>query len=217
MNGIQGDCPLCKNSLEIGEIVEIREKGATGINHASIERGDDIKVTAGSNVHKKCRMDYVNKKDIERFKKIQSKTHAPLKRVTRYAHISYDNKTNCLFCGDNVVQNSFSAHYEEYCHVSTDSFVDNQSFLIVNIGLMIGLSPCKLALNFLVESYLLQKLSIIARVISILEQTALYHYTTDSMGQMNQKDRKLEGQWTMIKNKHSKKCVLFLRQMRKNN
>ena len=178
MNGIQGDCLLCKNSLEIGEIVEIREEGATGISHASIERGDDIKVTAGSNVHKKCRMDYVNKKDIERFKKIQSKTHAPLKRVTRDAHISYDNKTNCL---------------------------------------MIGLSPCNLALNFLVESCFLQKLSIIARVISILEQTVLYHYTTALIGQMNKKDRKLEGQWTMIKNKHSKKCVIFLMQMRKNN
>ena len=190
---------MCKNSLQIGEIVEIREKGATGINHASIERGDDIKVTAGSNVHKKCRMDYVNKKDIEIFKKIQSKTHAPLKRVTRDAHISYDNKTNCLFCGDNVVQNSFSANYEEYCHVSTDSFVDTI------------ISHCKYRsdewaisvqarIEFLVESYLLPKLSIIARVISILEQTVIYHYTTDLMGQMNQKDRKL-----------------FFRQMRKNN
>ena len=59
MNGIQGDCPICKKSLEIGKIVEIREKGATGINHASIERGDDIKVTAGSNyVDKKFHMDY---------------------------------------------------------------------------------------------------------------------------------------------------------------
>ena len=71
MNGIQGNCTSCKNPLEIGEMVEIREKGTTGINHASIERGDDIIVTPGSNVDKKCRIDYVNKKYIERFKKIR--------------------------------------------------------------------------------------------------------------------------------------------------
>ena len=50
-------------------IVKIGCKGAEGINNASIARSDKTIVTAGTVVHKSCRMTYVNKKHIEKHKK----------------------------------------------------------------------------------------------------------------------------------------------------
>lgn len=40
------------------------EKGAEGINRASIERGVKVRVEAGTSVHKTCRVSHINKKDI---------------------------------------------------------------------------------------------------------------------------------------------------------
>jgi len=41
----------------------IREKGAEGINCASLERSVDIKVKAGTCVRKTCRINFINQKD----------------------------------------------------------------------------------------------------------------------------------------------------------
>ena len=39
----------------------VREKGAEGINRASIERGVDISVESGTSVHKTCRVNHKQK------------------------------------------------------------------------------------------------------------------------------------------------------------
>ena len=59
----------------------IGEKGAEGINRASIERGDRIIVCSGTVVHKKCCMNYINKKQIYLYKKAKfNKLSLPVKR-----------------------------------------------------------------------------------------------------------------------------------------
>ena len=56
-------CPICK--LEDGShLVEIRQKGADGINEASVKRSDSIVVTAGMKVHPECRRLYTNSRQI---------------------------------------------------------------------------------------------------------------------------------------------------------
>lgn len=66
MNSTNGEiCPLCEQVFNREETMVIREKGAEGINHASIERGAKICVEAGTHVHKMCQVNYINKKDIE--------------------------------------------------------------------------------------------------------------------------------------------------------
>ena len=59
-------CPLCRKELRSEDRVDIGRKGADGINKASVERGDDLTVAAGTGVHRYCRMNYVNKRNIEK-------------------------------------------------------------------------------------------------------------------------------------------------------
>ena len=40
-------CPICKERLEDGgDVLQIRQKGADGINAASVQRGDKVDVVA---------------------------------------------------------------------------------------------------------------------------------------------------------------------------
>ena len=59
-----GNCPICNENLENGDVVQIHQKGADGINAASIQRGDSVAVKAGCKVHANCRKRYTNKLDI---------------------------------------------------------------------------------------------------------------------------------------------------------
>ncbi|XP_069601926.1 uncharacterized protein [Ranitomeya imitator] len=82
MMGSQETCPLCSCEVEDdGERVVIGAKGAEGINNASIERGVSTVVAAGAVVHKRCRMNYINKKQIELHKKATSVHRSPAKRA----------------------------------------------------------------------------------------------------------------------------------------
>lgn len=47
-------------------VVRIREKGANGINAASVETGENIIVTAGCEVHSHCRKWYMDSRDIRK-------------------------------------------------------------------------------------------------------------------------------------------------------
>jgi len=44
----QETCPICREDLgDASDVVEVRQKGADGINSASVQRGDDVDVSAG--------------------------------------------------------------------------------------------------------------------------------------------------------------------------
>ena len=123
MSANQSACPLCQNELGSEDKVTIGKKGADGINIASVERGDNILVTAGTVVHKSCRMNYVNKKDIERHKRATYDSTSSVKRSARLSLGQFDSKTDCLFCGNKVVSKN-SADYDDYSCVRTYNFAD---------------------------------------------------------------------------------------------
>ena len=91
-------CPICSKNLSDGsDVVEVLQKGADGINNASVQRGDNVHISAGEKVHSKCQQKYINKKDI----KIQQEIKAePPKRSSRVATGPFNSQTDCLFCGD---------------------------------------------------------------------------------------------------------------------
>lgn len=118
-------CPLCQRELDCEETVVVREKGAEGINRASIERGVDVRVQAGNSVHKTCRVNHINKKDILiSSKKDQTDSAQSVKRSARVSLGLHDSKTHCFFCGTEAQKIDAKRNSEErvYC-VRTDAFV----------------------------------------------------------------------------------------------
>ena len=90
-------CPFCQKTIGSEDKVVIREKGAEGINKASIERGAKIQVFPRTVVHISCRKVFVNKKDIE----CQKGAFIPsitVKRSTRLSSCPFNNKCDCIFC-----------------------------------------------------------------------------------------------------------------------
>ena len=100
----QETCPICSKNLSDGsDVVEVLQKGADGINNASVQRGDNVHISAGEKVHSKCRQKYINKKDI----KIQQEIKAePPKRSSRVATGPFNSQTDCLFCGTTITHGS---------------------------------------------------------------------------------------------------------------
>ena len=61
---------MCKESLHDGsKTVELQEKGSTGFNNASRERGDKFFTKAGLVVHDHCRRNYINPNVIKSLKR----------------------------------------------------------------------------------------------------------------------------------------------------
>lgn len=109
------NCPICKDSLTDGAVIQVHEKGADGINAASVLRGDSLVVTAGCNVHVQCRKRYVNKKAITLKKRDSSKLER--RKSPRVSAEPFLSKSDCLFCGTLV-----SLEGSDYSHVRTDAF-----------------------------------------------------------------------------------------------
>jgi len=110
-------CSICKKKTEVqDDVVSIREKGASGINGASLQRGDNIVVTVGSVVHSDCRKLYINPRSIQNHLK-KTKEATSLKRSARISVGCFDSQSDCLFCGSKVEPNS-----SDYSCVKTDTF-----------------------------------------------------------------------------------------------
>ena len=111
-------CPICEGELdEGGEISQIRQKGADGINKASSQRGDAIVVTVGTKVHIKCRREYTKQQNIlVHLSKKGASPNSPKKTRKRSAG-PFISKTDCLFCGIGI-----SPGNSDYSYVKTDSF-----------------------------------------------------------------------------------------------
>ena len=105
MSTSQGVCPICQKQMgpETEDKVKIGKKGAKGINNASIERGNNIIVTAGMFVHKLCRMNYIHKRDIEKHKRAKSDCTSSVKRSARLVIRPFNSQSDFLYCGGKVV------------------------------------------------------------------------------------------------------------------
>lgn len=100
-----------------------REKGAEGINRASIKRGVKVRVEAGTSVHKTCRVSHINKKDIA-IAANKDDSAGPVKKSARVSLGPFDSKT-LFFCGsdDTNVDPRGKSGAERIFYVKTDAFV----------------------------------------------------------------------------------------------
>lgn len=114
-------CPICEGIFQDGhDVVQIRQKGADGINAASVQRGDSIFVTAGTRVHSSCRKLYTNSIDISihvKNKKEKGGEQSAVKRSARVSGFLFNSQTDCLFCGITV-----NKEKSDYSCVKTDNF-----------------------------------------------------------------------------------------------
>jgi len=79
-----------------------KELKVSNINHASVERGVDIRVEAGTSVHKTCLINHINKKDTPLSRKDQTDSAQSVKKSAHFSLGLYDSKTHCFFCGIKV-------------------------------------------------------------------------------------------------------------------
>ena len=125
-------CPLCKTDIEQDEVVQIREKGASGINAVSVIGGDNIFVTAGCEVHSECHKRYTNPLDIINSLK-KNKDKPSHKRSARASTGPFNSKSDCLFRGNEVMFGT-----SDFSCVKTDTFVQTILQFVVHV-LMSGL------------------------------------------------------------------------------
>ena len=88
------------------ETVTLREKGAESINNVSKNRGDKIEARPGLIVHKACRLDYTNSKNIDLHLKKSGEASIESKRLLR-SEITFNFKTDCIFCGRTTESKQF--------------------------------------------------------------------------------------------------------------
>ena len=94
-------------------------EGAKWINDASVKGKDDLVVEAGMKVHKSCRQQYINVKNIKSHFAKKSSASVPGKRTTRCWSGAFDSAKDCIFCGCTVDLNK--GHFSWAC---TDKFVE---------------------------------------------------------------------------------------------
>ena len=95
--GIHNLCCICLDTLDKGETVKLRAKGADTINKASTERGTpSITVSEDQTVHIDCRKKYFNTKPNRTSGK---QKRSPEKPVLRSQTPDFSFPENSLFCG----------------------------------------------------------------------------------------------------------------------
>ena len=111
------NCKICHKDLnDPSTVVKVFQKGADGVNTAAKKRGDDMIIKAGD---KECRRMYTNPQKISADQKnIAHISASPKKRSPRLATGSFNNLTDCLFCGTLVPHGSTGISF-----VKTDEFV----------------------------------------------------------------------------------------------
>lgn len=115
-------CPVCERDLDCDETVVAREKGAESINRASIPRSVKVRIEAGTRVHKTCRINHINKKDIA---SASSKDNSarPVKGVLGFLSDHMTVK-HTAFCGTDTTKIDPKRKCEDrICYVKTDAFV----------------------------------------------------------------------------------------------
>ena len=118
-------CCICGHPIQ-GEDIVLTDKGANGVNTASIERGDNITVREGSKVHVDCRKTYTNKKNIQIYtsKKITKNGEETVQKRKTREH--FDAKQDCIFCGT-IVQTTVdkgAGDCSDRSQVKTESFTN---------------------------------------------------------------------------------------------
>ena len=91
------ECPICEKPLDDEEKVELRVRGAAGINAWAEKKGQSLRVVSGTVVHTECRRKYTK----------PEKSDAPSKadtgsRRARSSTGGFDFRLNCFLYGQYV-------------------------------------------------------------------------------------------------------------------
>ena len=188
-------CKIFHEELkDASAVVEVRQKGADGINSASVQRGDDIVISAGEKIHIKCRKQYIHPKNIQ----FQQKTKVELpKRSAREATSPFNSQTDCLFCGATVSVIHWSA---DYSYVETDAFVKSVLVSFDNRSDEWAFTV-KGRIEFYCCVYMLRTVFTIRYVVLISVLGNHYHYS--SRMSQRQSGESLAGPKTKIRSRHS--------------
>jgi autonomous glycyl radical cofactor GrcA len=89
------ECVICRKPLGETEIVTLRERGANGINEASLAKGSSLRVEAGQTVHIECRRKYTKHKST-------ASSGPSVSKSARLSGRKFVFKDHCLFCGNTV-------------------------------------------------------------------------------------------------------------------
>ena len=90
-------CPFCQEPCT-SDYSTIRRKGADGINEASRQRNDTLKVSPGTRVHIECRRGYVRRPGT-------GNTSTDItKRKTRNSSTIFNFKKDCFYCGNAITE-----------------------------------------------------------------------------------------------------------------
>ncbi len=116
---MDGQCIFCKESMSNGApTTQLRVKGSSSINTFSEKRHDIISTTPGQSVHVECRRLYCHPTDIGKVLPSVSVTPSDSGTTRRSAEQSFSFKTDCLFCGNRISDNSMK-HNKDIYHVTT--------------------------------------------------------------------------------------------------
>ncbi|XP_053382144.1 uncharacterized protein LOC123547537 [Mercenaria mercenaria] len=133
-------CPICDELLKNGSpTVVIREKGAININRASAQRNSNITVKSGDSVHRDCRRDFIDLRNV----KTDNSGYACDSLTTRSSCTTFDFKSNCFFCTHKcnkicsevhrVEQFYFTATIKELCNIRNDSWGNEVHARLVSV------------------------------------------------------------------------------------
>ena len=117
----QAFCPICKEDIQDSSDnwVAVQWKGAKGIDEASVKRKDNLVVATNTKVHKSCRQQYINDKNIKSHLAKKSSVSVPAKRTTRQSSGGFDSENDCIFCGCEI-----DLDKGHFSWVRTDKFVE---------------------------------------------------------------------------------------------
>ncbi|XP_053377819.1 uncharacterized protein LOC123527311 isoform X2 [Mercenaria mercenaria] len=133
-------CPICDELLKNGSpTVVIREKGAININRASAQRNSNITVKSGDSVHRDCRRDFIDLRNV----KTDNSEYACDSLTTRSSYTTFNFKSNCFFCTHKcnkicsevhrVEQFNFTATIKELCNIRNDSWGNEVHARLVSV------------------------------------------------------------------------------------
>ena len=120
-------CCICNELAPKGkDSNDLTSKGTAGVNRASVERGDELRVTEGQRVHKTCYRNYCKPQNVARDAANKQITVQPRSDL-RSVKAQFNFQEHCLFCGQSAKYDKkrrsadiFPVRTEEFKHVILD-------------------------------------------------------------------------------------------------
>ena len=105
------NCTICGELLDDtrkGDVIQIGQKGCTGLQNAARLRGDSLQFETGQFIHVSCRRDYTDSRRISLFQqKCNDVSHSEsITKNLRTKNEVFDFKLHCFYCGRKIDDSS---------------------------------------------------------------------------------------------------------------